>query len=517
MIAALYARFSSDNQREESIVAQLRAGREYCKRKGYSIIKEYADEAYTGTNDNRPGWIQMMNDAACGMFEVLVCHKIDRVGRNEYEYYTNKFKLNGWGVNIEFSAQDIDFSTPEGALMENQLAGFAAYYSRNLSKEVQKGLKENVLAGLSTGGKPAFGFDLDNKRYVINEHEAIAVRYIFDAYLQGKGYLHICTWLNSHGYKTRRGNSFGKNSIHDMLCNRRYIGTCILGKNRKMANGKRNNHRKDPIDMIIVENGCPAIIDKNIFRRVSEKMVKNKKMPGAKRAKRVYLLSGLVECAVCGSSMTGSTTTMRNNEEIRYYRCSRKILKGAYSCKNRNVPADDLEHLVIAQMRRIFLDQPAIDSLMDRVTKIYNEKAMEETLQLDAAEKKEMKLKRQLDNIYDLFADGVADEFDKGRLANTKKELLSIRSTIADLESNYIPPLSKEQIIKYIDRYRNDIYSNDAEVLKNLINHFIEKIIVTTDNITIRYRLEFNGAPGENRTHAFGSGGQRSIHWATGA
>lgn len=512
MIAALYARFSSDNQREESIVAQLRAGREYCKRKGYSIIKEYADEAYTGTNDNRPGWIQMMKDASLGMFETLICHKIDRVGRNEYEYYTNKFKLNGWGVNIEFAAQDIDFSTPEGALMENQLAGFAAYYSRNLSKEVRKGLKENVLSGLSTGGKPAFGYDLENKHYVINEHEAIAVRYIFDAYLQGKSYLQICDWLNSHGYKTKLGNSFGKNSIHDMLCNRRYIGTCILGKNKKMANGKRNNHGKDPDDMIVVENACPVIVDKDVFMKVRNYMDKNKQRPGAKHAKRIYLLSGLVECAECGSSMSGSTTTMRNDKEIRYYRCSKKMTKGSNKCINRSVPADDLERLVITQMQKIFLEKDSIDKLMDRVVKIYNEKAMDETVLLDAAEKKEKKIKRQLNNIYDLFADGVADEFDKERLAETKKELLSIRSTIAKLESSYIPLLTKEQVIKYIEQYHNDIYSKDPDTLKNLINHFIEKIFVTPYNITIRYRLEFDGAPGGSRTHAHGFGGRCSIH-----
>ncbi len=113
----------------------------------------------------------------------------------------------------------------------------------------------------------------------------------------------------------------------------------------------------------------------------------------------------------------------------------------------------------------------------------------------------------EMEQVFVIFADGIADEFDKERLAETKKELLSIRSTIAELESSYIPPLSKEQIIKYIDQYRNDIYSNDPEVLKNLINHFIEKITVTTDNITIRYRLCFDGAPGGSRTHAPGSGG----------
>ena len=82
MIAALYARYSSDSQRAESIVAQIRAGREYCRRKGYHIIKEYADEAYTGTNDNRPAYREMLRDAAaernCAVLLVTHDHALAR-------------------------------------------------------------------------------------------------------------------------------------------------------------------------------------------------------------------------------------------------------------------------------------------------------------------------------------------------------------------------------------------------------------------------------------------------------
>lgn len=141
MIAALYARYSSDNQREESIVAQFRTCREYCRRKGYAIIKEYADEACTGTNDNRPQFQQMLADAEAGMFEVLVAHKLDRVGRNAYDFYTNSRKLQQAGVKMEFAAQEIP-DTPEGFFMKAVLAGMSEFYSANLSREVKKGKKK---------------------------------------------------------------------------------------------------------------------------------------------------------------------------------------------------------------------------------------------------------------------------------------------------------------------------------------------------------------------------------------
>lgn len=133
---------------------------------------------------------------------------------------------------------------------------------------------------------------------------------------------------------------------------------------------------------------------------------------------------------------------------------------------------------------------------MDRVTKIYNDRANNQTTQLAELKKKENAARRRLNNIYTSIEDGEADEFDLERLKQTKKELLSLRADHTELENSSIPPLSKEQIVKYIDKYRDDLHSNDATRLRALINAFIEKIIVTTDTIRIRYRLEFVGAPG---------------------
>ena len=96
-----------------------------------------------------------------------------------------------------------------------------------------------------------------DKRYEIVEHEAIAVRMLFNMYIQGYGYLQIAHELNSRGYRTRLGTPFGKNYLHDLLTNRRYIGTAILGKNFMPASGKRNNHRPEHDKMLIAEEENP--------------------------------------------------------------------------------------------------------------------------------------------------------------------------------------------------------------------------------------------------------------------
>lgn len=183
MNAVIYARYSSDNQREESITAQLRACREYCRKKGYILVREYTDEAMTGTNDDRAGYLKMIKDAQKHLFDVAIFHKIDRNARNEYDYYINKMKLLRSGIHVEYASLGFDIETPEGQLMENQLVGMAAYYSRNLSNEVRKGLKENALQGISCGGIPPFGYKVVDKTYYIDEREAMIVRFIFKMYV----------------------------------------------------------------------------------------------------------------------------------------------------------------------------------------------------------------------------------------------------------------------------------------------------------------------------------------------
>ena len=155
--AVIYARFSSDMQREESIDAQVRACKEYCKRKGYIVVSVYSDEAKSGRSIlERTAYNQMLADAIGDSFDVIIFHKIDRNSRNEFNYYTFKDKLEKLGIRYEYAVQPIDQS-PEGQMMESMLVGMAAYYSRNLSKETKKGLNENAYKALFNGGIAPFG------------------------------------------------------------------------------------------------------------------------------------------------------------------------------------------------------------------------------------------------------------------------------------------------------------------------------------------------------------------------
>lgn len=166
--AVIYARFSSDMQREESIDAQVRACKAYCQRKGYAVVGVYSDEAKSGRSTvNRDGYNRMLADAVQGDFDVIIFHKIDRNSRNELNYYKFKDQLARLGVSYEYASQSID-CTPEGQMMESVLVGMAAYYSRNLAKEVRKGQNENAYKAISNGGIAPFGLKLVDQRYAID-------------------------------------------------------------------------------------------------------------------------------------------------------------------------------------------------------------------------------------------------------------------------------------------------------------------------------------------------------------
>ncbi|WP_422448100.1 recombinase family protein [Thermoanaerobacterium sp. DL9XJH110] len=176
--AAAYARYSSDNQSDSSIDAQLRAIEEYAARNNITIVKTYIDRAKTATTDNRPEF--QINDSKLGLFNVVIVHKLDRFSRDRYDsaFYKRQLKKNG--IRLISVLENIDDS-PESIIMESVLEGMAEYYSRNLAREVMKGMKERAFLCQHLGGIPPLGYDVDpqSKKYVINEYEAEIVKTIF--------------------------------------------------------------------------------------------------------------------------------------------------------------------------------------------------------------------------------------------------------------------------------------------------------------------------------------------------
>ena len=371
--AVAYARFSSDNQRDESIDAQLRAIRKYADDNGIEIVHEYIDRAKTGTNADRESFQEMLNDSRDGGFSLVIVHKLDRFARNRFDSAISKAKLKNNGVRVVSVLEHLD-DTPESIIItEGLLEAMSEYYSANLSREVMKGMKENALSCKHTGGKPPLGYHVgEDMRLEIDEREAPFVKFIFDAILNGMTYSEIISELNKRGAKTKKGGTFGKNSLHAILTNEKYTGVYIYNRAvSKNASGKRNNHKsKDAENIIRIEGGVPRIISKEKFDAVQKILGKRRSLSHTKSsAKESYLLAGKIFCGVCGNTYCGNR--QKNSHGYLYitYRCNTRSRKGTKACRNKEINRDKLEKYVLKLLADVLFDKNRIPATIEEYNK----------------------------------------------------------------------------------------------------------------------------------------------------
>ena len=331
MNVVIYARFSSHSQTEQSIEGQLKACYEYAERNSYTVIGEYIDRALTGTNDNRPEFLRMIEDSGKKTFQGILVYQLDRFARNRYDSAVYKKKLKKNGVRV-LSARENISEDASGILIESVLEGMAEYYSAELSMRVRRGLDINASKCLCTGGGIALGFKVDEDRHFqVDEDTAPVVREIFEMYANGKTVTEIITMMNARNIVTSRGSAFNKNSLRKMLKNKRYIGTYTYKGTE-------------------VPNGIPRIIDDDLFMQVQEMMEKNRKAPARARAKEEYLLTTKLFCGHCKEMMTGYSGTSHTSAVHHYYICNNRKKK---LCKKKNVQKDFIEKLVISECRKL--------------------------------------------------------------------------------------------------------------------------------------------------------------------
>ncbi len=349
----LYARFSSDLQRSESIDAQIRAMKSYCEKNHMQIVNTYVDEAKTATSDKRPAFQKMIDDSNSRSFDVVLVHKLDRFSRNRYDsaMYKRTLKLNG--VRVYSVLENLDDS-PESIMLESLLEGMSEYYSKNLAREVLKGMKENALQCKHTGGIPPLGYYVNqDKKLSVDEKEAETVRLIFDRYANGYTYGEIITELNQKNMFTKRGCNFGKNSLYSILTNEKYTGVYVYNKtSSKDVFNRRNSHKHKDDDMIIkVPNGCPQIISTDVYQAVQSRMAENRHLAGMYNTQHKYLLSGFVICGYCGRRMTGNRRYCGRNKSLYVsYRC----LTHADQCISKEINRYYLEDYVLLKIKECF-------------------------------------------------------------------------------------------------------------------------------------------------------------------
>lgn len=490
--AFAYARFSSDNQREESIDAQLRAIHEYCEREDIELVDEFIDRAKSATTDQRPNFQRMIAAAGTTDVDYVIVHKLDRFARNRYDsaIYRRALKLNG--VRLISVLERFDDS-PESVILQSVLEGFAEYYSKNLAREVQKGMKETALQCKHTGGRPPLGYALNaDHTYCVEPIGAAIVRTIFRMYADGHSYSEILRALD--GARTGSGGHFGKNSLADILRNEKYTGTYIFNRTTsKGEDGRRNNHaQKDPSEIVRIPGGMPRIIDDETWNAVQTRL-HDARRNAAGTAKRVYLLSGLLICGRCGSAMHGATSYCgRNKAEYSYYGCGMRSRSGRCDLPRFSARLLD-ENVLLAVEKMLSISDEELREIYDRIVErlpLEKPDTSEDRKLLDA-------LQRRLNNLISV-ASQVPTESIGAEIRAVEQQIQAVTFRIAATPTFSTIP-SFETIYAFV-RQKLDIRKKEPIEQRALLNRLIEKIVVRApEDFDVYFKI-----PGDLNTNGGG-------------
>ena len=463
MTAVIYARYSSDNQREESIEGQIRECTAYAEKNGITIVKHYIDRAISAKTDNRPEFQQMLKDSDKKLFDIVLVWKLDRFARNRYDSARYKTQLKKNGVKL-MSATEIISEGPEGIILESVLEGYAEYYSADLAEKVVRGQTENILKGRCNGGRGTFGYTLDSERkFHIDPLISPFVLESFKKYNEGSTMKEIRDWLNENGIKNPVGGAFTYNSVEHMLKNRRYIGELKF---------------RD----VVVPDAIPPIIPLELFEDVQEKIAKNKKAPARRKAEDDYLLTTKLFCGYCGALMFGESGTSRTGEVHRYYKCA--TAKKHKGCKKKTVRKQWLEDLVVNQTMQLVKDDAAMESIIAKVMELQNK----ENTNIPLYEKQLRDAESGIQNMLNAIQAGILTSSTKERLEALEEQRKELQARIA--EERLAKPKMKEEFVRFwLLRFRK-LDMTQPEQRQALVDTFINAIYLYDDKVLITFNYK---------------------------
>ena len=464
MKAVIYARYSSDNQREESIEGQIRECTAFAEKNGITILRHYIDRAFSAKTDNRPEFQNMIKDSGKRLFDMIIVWKLDRFARNRYDSARYKTALKKNGVKV-VSATEVISDGAEGIILESVLEGYAEYYSADLSEKVVRGMTENALKSKYNGGTRPIGYLIDSdQHFQLDPLTAPFVREAFQRYDEGATMTAIRDWLNEQGVKNTRGQKMTYNSVQHLLNNRRYIGEYTY---------------RD----IVVPDGIPAIVPQDLFDRVQQKLSKNKKAPARHKAEDDYLLTTKLFCGYCGAYLCGESGTSHTGNVHHYYKCV-SVKKKRTECHKKSVRKEWIEDLVVSETMKMVMDDEAIEAIVSMLMDLQDR----ENVNLPLYEQQLREADTAIQNLLNAIQQGILTKSTKSRLEELEATKEELETKIA-CEKLAKPKVSAEFMTFWLQRFRKlDVRQKSHR--KMLIDTFINAIFLYDDKMVITFNYK---------------------------
>ncbi|MBQ8287615.1 MAG: recombinase family protein [Clostridia bacterium] len=481
---ALYLRYSSDRQTEQSIEGQQRVCTSYCEREGMQIVATYIDRALSASKDTdkRLQFLQMIRDSELGIFDAVVVYKLDRFARSRQDSAKYKGVLARNGVRVLSATEGIGEGI-ESIILESLLEGMAEYYSAELSQKVTRGMRESAYKCNSTGGTIPTGYKIVGKKFVIDEPRAEIVREVFDLFVGGMSISAIQRLLAGRGIKNANGQPFGRTALERMIRNKRYIGVYTY-------------------DDIEIEGGVPAIVSKDVFEEAVRRLEIRTTGPKPYSPYADYLLSGKCFCGDCGASMTGEASTSKSGKVYHYYGCPTHRKYG--QCSMPRVRKDWLERTAVKDAVNLL---SSADIRRQLVELVVSESAKEDDtdLRADALRKEAREIEKKISNLIKLAEDGMATDSTASRLRELEDEKKSVYSQLKAIELQKIA-LDAEKVDYFLSQFAGgDI--DDADFCRKVIDMLIISVTVyrdptDPDGYKLKYKYSVSPSTGNDTNHS---------------
>ncbi len=370
---AIYCRKSTDeglDMQFNSLDAQREAGENYIasqKSQGWVCLPEhYDDGGFTGGNMNRPALQQLLKDAAAGLIDIVVVYKIDRLSRSICDFAELSKKFDKWDVAFVSVTQEINTHTSAGRMMLNILITFAQFEREVITERVRDKMAASRKKGKWVGGCCPFGYNVENKKLVVDPEAAKVVRRIFQRFLEIQSPKHIAMELNQEGIWNKQRKSWMTTQIYYALNNHHYLGE-VLYKGQAYP----GEHE--------------AIIDRKTWDLCQQFMSNNTPIrDSTRKAKYAAPLRGILRCGHCNGAMT-PVRSKRWGREHHYYHCIIDSKRPESVCPVKSVSAGEIERIVLNELKKILIAPEIVLAVArktrerpDDIIKIFSEQLWDE-------------------------------------------------------------------------------------------------------------------------------------------
>ena len=491
---ATYLRVSTTRQAESdlSIPDQRTRLQQHCDTKGWTVVAEYVEPGASATEDRRPQFLQMIEDACRSdtPFDAILVHSYSRFFRDavEMELYIRKLaKKNVRLISVTQEHGD----DPTGELIRRIVSLFDEYQSRENAKHTTRAMVENARQGFWNGSTPPLGYravaaeqrgQKTKKKLEIEPAEAAIVQKIFKLYLYGNGksgplgIKAVVEDINAAGHRQRNGNSFYQKNVHQILTRTTYSGRHYF--NRVHSKTGKAKPRDEWVELM-----TPVIIDQQTFDEVQARLKRNRPDVTPPRVTSgPTLLTGLLRCGYCNDS--GMTIRTGKGGRYRYYSCAKKIRQSRHACSCPNLPMAELDVLITqALAEQVFAGDRMVE-LLDQLLEKQAETQIGTKKELQQLKSALSKADAGIGRMFDALENGVvtADEMFRERIQALKARREETLHLIAKAERRISLPgtsLTPEKIGAIGRKLRERLLTGDPKLRRAYLQLFVSQIVVT--------------------------------------